>query len=61
MNIDVAYKVLVAAKSGNKVSSAVYDDWAVKSEMPVLSSGKYDAVNSYDDFYSICYYYIFGD
>lgn len=61
MLIDNAYKVLLNARSGNSVSAACYNDWAAKNKMPTSDSPEYDTVKSYEDFYNLCYYYIFGD
>jgi len=62
MLIDNAYKVLVLAKAGNAVSAACFNDWVAQNKpMPLFPHPDYDAVKSYDDFYNICYYYIFGD
>ncbi len=61
MNIEEAYKVLVNAKSGNSLSSACFDDWSKKNRMPAHNSPEYDKVKSYDDFYSVAYYFIFGN
>ena len=62
MLIDDAYKVLMLAKGGNAVSVACFNDWVNKNKgMPLFPHADYDAVKNYDDFYSVCYYYIFGD
>ncbi len=61
MLIDKAYKVLVEARNGNKLSAACFDDWATGNKMPPHDSPEYDKMKDYGDFYNICYYYIFGD
>ena len=60
MLVDRAYKVLVEARKGNKLSAACYDDWSEKNGMPPHDSPEYDKVHSYEDFYSVAYYFIFG-
>jgi hypothetical protein len=60
MNIEEAYKVLVNAKSGNSLSGVCYNEWAKCKRMPILPSSEYDKVNSYDDFYDLAYYCMFG-
>lgn len=61
MLIDNAYKVLVLAKSGNMLSAACFNDWAKDNSMPAFPHPDYEAVRTYEDFYNVCYYYIFGD
>lgn len=61
MLIDKAYKVLLEARKGNRVSASCYNDWAMSNKMPLCDSPEYDKVNTYEDFYGVCYYYIFGD
>ena len=55
MDIDNAYKVFLNAKSGNMVSAVVYNEWAVKWNMPLVPDPVYDPVNTYDDFYELAY------
>ncbi len=61
MLIDEAYKVLLLAQAGNMLSAACFNDWAAINKMPPLPHPDYDAVKNFDDFYNVCYYYIFGD
>ena len=61
MLIDKAYKVLVEARKGNKLSAACYNDWAMANKLPLCDSPEYEKVKEYGDFYNVCYYYIFGD
>jgi hypothetical protein len=61
MLIDEAWKVLQQAKAGNSVSATVYNLWAETKKMPPLENSEYDTVLTYDDFYNVCYYYMFGD
>ena len=60
MLIDEAWKVLANAKAGNSVSVSVYNQWAANKKLPLLPDTEYDAVNTYDDFYNLTYYYWFG-
>lgn len=61
MLIDEAWRILQQAKTGNAVSATVYNLWAESKRLPTLPSSEYDTVFTYDDFYSMCYYYMFGD
>lgn len=62
MLIDNAFKVLMLAKAGNGVSVACFNEWVKKNKpMPPFPHPDYDGVKSYEDFYKIAYYYIFGD
>lgn len=61
MLLNKAYEVLMLAKAGNALSAACYNDWADKNKLPLLPDPEYDTVSSYDDFYNLAYYHIFGD
>ena len=56
-----AFKVLMLAKEGNEVSATAFNVWAETNGLPVLPDPEYDYVKNYNDFYNVCYYYIFGN
>ena len=61
MLIDNAFKVLLEARRGNRLSAACFDDWADVNKMPLSNSPEYETVKTSEDFYQVCYYHTFGD
>ena len=56
-----AFKMLMLAKAGNEVSATAYNMWSAENGLPLLPNDEYDAVMTYNDFYNVAYYYIFGN